>query len=75
MPRGLLSSAAVAGPLSPLKPAVPLPATVMMSPVDLTTSRMRLLSWSEMNTLPAESTATLLGALSSAAVAGPLSPV
>ncbi len=48
---------------------------VMMSPVALTTSRITLLSASEMNRSPAESTATLLGLFSSAAVAGPLSPL
>ena len=46
----------------------------MISPVALTTSRTALLFASPMNRSPAESTATMLGPFSSAAVAGPLSP-
>ena len=72
---GPFSSAAVAGPVSPLKPALPSPATVMILPVALTTSRTTLLPPSTMNRSPAESTATPQGPLSSAAVAGPLLPV
>ena len=74
-PRGLSISAAVASPWSPVEPAVPLPATVMMSPVAATSSRIRLLFASAMNRSPAASRAMLLGAFSSAAVASPLSPV
>ena len=74
-PRGSSSSASVAGPLSPLYPRVPLPATVMMSPVAFTTSRITLLPSSAMNRSPAASTATPYGEYSSASVAGPLSPL
>ena len=40
------NSALVAGPLSPLKPAVPFPATVVITPFE--TLRMRLLIVSAM---------------------------
>src|ERR1035437_9546732 len=71
-PWGLSNWALVAGPLSPLKPDVPFPATVVITPLE--TSRMRL-SWkSAMNRLPAESTATPTASLNAALVAGPLSP-
>ena len=43
--------------------------------VRLATSRIALLSASPMNRSPAESTATVLGPFSSAAVAGPPSPL
>jgi hypothetical protein len=49
-----------AAPPSPLKPWVPLPATVEMMPLG-ETLRMRLLSISAMKRLPALSTATPLG--------------
>src|SRR6516165_9706379 len=68
--------ALVAGPLSPLKPAVPFPATVVITPFE--TSRMRLLPESAMYTLPAESTPTLKlwkSLFNWALVAGPLSPL
>jgi hypothetical protein len=48
--------ALVAGPLSPLEPAVPFPATVVITP--FATLRMREFFVSAMNTLPAASTAT-----------------
>jgi len=38
---GQLSAALVAGPPSPLKPAVPLPATVVIMPVAASTRRPR----------------------------------
>ena len=49
----------MAGPLSPLKPGVPFPATVVITPFE--TLRMRLLPESAMYRLPAESTATPSG--------------
>ena len=69
---GSLNSALVAGPLSPLKPCVPFPATVVITPFE--TLRMRLLTVSAMYRLPAESTATPAGRYNWALVAGPLSP-
>src|ERR1039457_3865884 len=74
MPAGWNSSAEVAGPPSPLKPAVPLPATVLIVPAAVT-FRMRLLVSSAMKRLPALSTATPSGSRSSAEVAGPPSPL
>src|ERR1039457_6435691 len=58
-PEGQYNWARVAGPLSPLKPAVPLPATVVITPFE--TLRMRWLYWSAMYRSPAESTATPAG--------------
>src|SRR5664280_2833214 len=69
--------AATAGPPSPFGelegPMEPLPATVLMMPAGVNL-RMRLLSESEMYTLPAASTAMALGPDRSALVAGPPSP-
>src|SRR5204863_287269 len=48
---GALKPAAVAGPPSPLKPAVPVPATVVIAP-PLETLRMRLLPESAIRKLP-----------------------
>ena len=73
-PMGLLSIALVAMPPSPLKPAVPLPAIVLMVPAALT-NRMRLLPTSAMYRLPAPSTFIPTGAFNSAVVAGPPSPL
>ena len=70
---GLLSCAAVAAPPSPLKPAVPVPATVEITPAEFTL-RMRWLFHSAMYRLPARSSATPSGRSSSAAVAAPPSP-
>jgi len=50
MPVGSSNWALVAGPLSPLKPGVPVPATVVITPFE--TLRMRLLSLSAMYRLP-----------------------
>jgi hypothetical protein len=55
-PIGLSNWALVAGPLSPLKPDVPFPATTAINPFE--TFQMRLLASSVMYRLPAESTAT-----------------
>ncbi len=71
---GEANPAAVAGPLSPLSVAEPLPATVMMFPVAWTTSRMRWLSLSAMKRLPLASMATPAGSASLAEVPGPPSP-
>ena len=68
-----MSCAAVAGLPSPLKMAVPVPATVVIVPPALTL-RMRWLLVSAMKRLPEPSTATPWGPLSCAADAGPLSP-
>ena len=70
---GPLNWALVAGPLSPLKPAVPFPATVVITPFE--TLRTRLLLESAIYRLPAESTATPRGRYNWALVAGPLSPL
>src|SRR5207248_223186 len=72
-PLGKLSWAAVAGPPSPEKPDVPLPATVVIVPAD-ETRRMRLLLKSAIRKPPSAVAATPEGALSWAAVAGPPSP-
>src|ERR1035438_437679 len=56
-PQGLLNSALVAGPPSPVKPDVPFPATVLITPFE--TLRMRLLKVSATYRLPIESTAIL----------------
>ena len=72
-PKGLSISALAARPLSPLKPGVPFPATVVITPLE--TLRMRLFSVSPMYRLPAESTATPVRSLNWALVAGPPSPL
>src|SRR5580658_4888265 len=64
--------ALVAGPLSPLKPCLPFPATVVITPFE--TLRMRELP-SAMYRLPAESAAKLKRPDNCALVAGPLSPL
>ncbi len=52
-PTGFCNPAAVAGPLSPEKlPVSPLPAMVVIIPVDTVTLRTRLLPVSAMYTLP-----------------------
>src|ERR1035438_2339925 len=68
-----LKDAEVAGPPSPKKPRVPLPATVVMTP-PADTFRMRLLPASTMNRFPDASTATSLGAHTAAEGAGVPSP-
>lgn len=52
------NSAKVAGPPSPSIPVMPVPATVVMMPVTMSTRRIRLLSKSEMKRLPCASNAT-----------------
>ena len=59
-PVGPLIVAAVAAPPSPVYPAVPFPATVVMTPAG-ETLRMRLLPWSAMSTLPSGIAATSAG--------------
>lgn len=59
--------------MSPLKPLVPFPATVVITP--FATLRMRLLPVSATYRLPAESMATPSGAFNWALVAGALSPL
>src|ERR1700675_47758 len=59
--------------VSPLKPAVPFPATVVITPFE--TLQTRLLPESATYRLPAKSTATLEGEFNWALVAGPLSPL
>src|SRR5437016_592387 len=71
-PNGPFNWAPVADPLSPLKPCAPLPATVVITPLE--TVRMRLLPQSAMYRLPAASTATAVGENNCALVAGPASP-
>src|SRR5664280_654782 len=72
-PYGMSRHAWVAGPPSPQKPLVPLPATVVMVPSGAT---RRTRSWpgSAMYRLPAASTARPHGASRHAWVAGPPSP-
>ena len=72
-PKGLFKRAPVAGPKSPLKPAVPVPAIVVMMPL-VATLRTTLESRSAMKTLPAASMAMPMGKFSCARVAGPPSP-
>jgi hypothetical protein len=66
--------ALVAGPPSPEKIALPVPATVVITPVAVATLRTRLFNVSAMNRLPAASNATPVGWLRLALVAGPPSP-
>ena len=76
MPDGRHSEVLVAAtPLVTVLEQVPLPAMVLMTPVANTTSRTTLLPVSAMYRLPAPSTATPVGASSSALLAGPLSPL
>src|SRR5437868_7089245 len=72
MPSGELRDAAVAGPLSPEKPAVPFPATVEITPPEI--HRIRLFAESAIYTLPTLSTATASGRARDARVADPPSP-
>ena len=51
-PHGPFNVADVAAPSSPLDDAVPVPAMVVMMPVDTVTMRIRLLPLSAMYTLP-----------------------
>ena len=73
-PDGKRKLAPVAGPPSPLRPAVPLPATVEMFFVAASTRLMRSLRKSAIKRLPSPSTAILFGKTSLELVAGPLSP-
>ena len=59
-PKAKAKRALVAAILSPLKPEMPLPATVVMIP-EVSTLRMRLLFRSAMKRLPALSRATPTG--------------
>ena len=72
-PRGT-RLALVAGPPSPLKPSIPLPANVVMMPVAAATRRMRLLP-SPMSTFPLPSNTTPPHGDTLALVAGPPSPL
>src|ERR1035437_6455492 len=67
------NSAEIAGPPSPLKPAVPFPATGLIGPAGVT-FRMLFEKKSDMKRLPAPSTATPSG-ITDAKVAGPPSPL
>ena len=64
----------MAGPPSPLNPATPVPATVVIIPVVASTLRILLFPWSAMKRLPAPSSASPNGRAKSAASAGPPSP-
>src|SRR5271157_3425201 len=70
MPEGAYNWALMAGPLSPLKPGVPVPAMVAITPPE--TRRIRLLALSAMKRLPEESTAMPEGAYNWAVMAGRL---
>ena len=74
MPPGDESCAALAGPPSPAKPWMPLPATVVMTPLALTL-RMRPDAVSAIRKPPSGVTATSPGLFSFAAVAAPPSPL
>src|SRR5581483_2060735 len=74
MPWGVLISAAVAGPPSPVEPGVPLPATVVIVPSGAI-RRIRLFPPSATKSEPSPATTTWRGARSWAAVAGPPSPL
>src|ERR1039457_7115895 len=65
---------AVANDPSPAYPAIPLPTTVLIMPVLGLSWRIRLLTVSEMSTLPEESSITSDGPKRNAFVAGPPSP-
>src|ERR1700687_1916130 len=69
-----LKLALVAGPPSPLKPGVPLPATAVMIPVVASTRQIRLASVSAMDKLPEVSSPTTVGQYNLASVAGPPPP-
>src|SRR6185437_2942101 len=73
-PPGALSWASVAGPPSPLLPAVPVPATRVITPA-ADTFRTTLFSWSAIRNPPSAVTATPAGTWSWASVAGPSSPL
>src|SRR5215467_4325585 len=78
-PTGVFRLAAVAGPPSPqgavaLAHVCPVPATVVMTP-SAPTRRIRSLPASAMYRLPSGPSATPLGKISVAAVAGPPSPL
>ncbi len=60
-PNGYFNMADVAWILSELKPAVPVPAIVVMIPVETVTLRMQLLLASAMYTLPKESRVLIRG--------------
>ena len=72
-PNGPLICALVAAPPSPVNPAVPLPATVVMVPL-AAIRRTTEASRSATNRLPAASTAMPMGEFNCAATAAPLSP-
>ena len=67
--------APVAPPPSPLKPALPVPATVVMTPVPAVTRWMRLFPLSAMKRLPPPSTATPLGKLRTTEVSAVSNPM
>ena len=73
-PCGKFKFAAVAAPPSPLKVVDPVPAMVVIIPVDIVTLRIRWLPRSAMYTLPLVSTVIPYGMENAALVAGPLSP-
>ncbi len=74
MPVGFCSCALVARPPSPLNPGVPVPATVVMTPL-VFTIRTRALRRSAIKRLPALSNAIPVGFCSCALVARPPSPL
>ena len=73
-PPGKFKEARVAWPPSPLNPAVPVPATVVMLPA-VSTFRIRWLSRSEIKTFPATLMARAVGLLRAAEVAAAASPL
>ena len=75
IPRGALSSANVARPPFPVPPFAPVPAIVMMLPVDFDTTRILLLIPSTIKMLPLLSPQTPYGPLKVALVGLPPSPL
>ena len=74
-PFGLYNVALVAGPLLPVKLVLPVPAYVVIIPVDAVILRMRWLPMSLKYTFPLESIAIPCGLLIVALDARPVSPV
>ena len=71
---GALSCALVAGPSSPLNPEVPVPAMVVMMPVDASILRIRLSLWPATYRFPAPSMVRPYGPSNLARIALPPSP-
>ncbi len=71
---GMLNAACRAGPLSPLNPPAPVPASAKMTPVARFTVRIRSALLSDSTRLPAESSVRPCSSVNVAEVAAPPSP-